>query len=268
MRKSVTRFGLPLLIVLSLGGCGIFGEDKAPKEPGVQELYDKAKEALDDSNYELAIKSYEALQARYPYGSHAQQAELELAYAQYKQGDTTAAVAAAERFIKNHPNHANVDYAYYIKGLANFKSDAGPLSHLASQDVAERDMKPAHDAFETFKELITRFPFSKYAEDAGKRMVFLQNNMAAHEVYTASYYFRRGAWLAAANRAQGVIKDYPRAPACEKALFIMARSYHELGITDLEKDAIEVLKKNFPKSSLITPAELGKTPWWDFWSDL
>lgn len=265
MRESVTRFGLSLFLALVLAGCGIFGEDKT-KEPSVQELYSKAKDSLDDGNYEQAVKDYEALQARYPYGSHAQQAELELAYAQYKQGETANAVAAAERFIKNHPNHPNIDYAYYIKGLANFKSDAGPFSAVANQDVSERDMKPAQEAFDTFKELITRFPFSRYAEDAGKRMIFLQNNMAMHELHTAEYYFRRGAWLAAANRAQMVIKDYPRAPATEGALAIMAQSYHQLGVKDLESDALEVLKKNFPKSAFIGPAEKGGSAWWEFWS--
>jgi outer membrane protein assembly factor BamD len=267
MSKSVTRFLTPILIGSLLSACGIFGsDDEKNKDPGVAKMYQKAKEELEDGNYERAVKDYEALQARYPYGPHAQQAELEMAFAQYKQGEVAEAIKTADLFIKTHPNHINIDYAYYIKGLANFKDDFGFFSSISGQDLSERDIKKARESFDTFKELITRYPLSKYAEDAGKRMVYLQNNMAMHEVHTADYYFRRGAWLAAANRAQIVVKDYPRAPGAEKALIIMARSYHELGIKDLEKDAIDVLKKNFPKSKFLGYTESSEKAWWEFWS--
>ena len=266
MSKSVTRFLLPLALLTVVYGCSSTGDEK-DKDTGVVKMYQKAKESLEEGNYERAVKDYEALQARYPYGPHAQQAELEMAFAQYKQGESAAAIATADLFIKTHPNHVNIDYAYYIKGLANFKDDFGSFSAISGQDLSERDMKAAREAFDTFKELITRYPLSRYAEDSGKRMVYLQNNMASHEVHTADYYFRRGAWLAAANRAQLVVKDYPRAPATEKALILMARSYHELGIKDLEQDAMEVLKKNFPKSKYLNYPENGPTEWWNFWSD-
>ena len=265
MSKSVTRFAVPLLTAALLSACGLFGSEKKDNvDPGVAKMYQDAKEELQSGNFEKAVKNYEALEARYPYGPYAQQAELEMAYAQYKQGEATNAIATADRFIKAHPNHVNIDYAFYVKGLANFKDDFGYFTTLSGQDLSERDQKAAREAFDTFKELITRFPLSRYAEDSGKRMVYLQNNMAAHEVHVADYYFRRGAWLAAANRAQIVVKDFPRAPASEQALYIMARSYDKLGLPQLHDDALTVMQTNFPHSALLADAK-APSPWWEFW---
>lgn len=269
MRKSVTRFAPLLAAALMLAGCSWFGggEKERDKDPGVAKMYQEAKDDLESGNFERAVKDYEALEARYPYGPYAQQAELEMAYAQYKQGESANAVATADRFIKAHPNHVNIDYAYYVKGLANFKDDFGYFSSISGQDLSERDQKAARESFDTFKELITRYPLSRYAEDSGKRMVYLQNNMANHEVHVADYYYRRGAWLAAANRAQVVVKDFPRAPATEKALYLMVRSYEKLGLDDLAHDALGVLQKNFPQSPLISDAQ-APSSWWEFWHGL
>jgi outer membrane protein assembly factor BamD len=268
MAKSITRIAPLLLAAILLTGCGLFGSEKArDRDPGVGKMYQDAKDDLEAGNYERAVKGYEALEARYPYGAYAQQAELEMAYAQYKQGEATNAIATADRFIKAHPNHVNVDYAFYVKGLANFKDDFGYFSSISGQDLAERDMKAARDAFDTFKDLITRFPLSRYAEDSGKRMVYLQNNMASHEVHVADYYLRRGAWLAAANRAQVVVKDFPRAPAAEQALYIMVRAYHELGLQELADDSLKVMQKNFPQSPLLSDAR-EPNRWWEFWHGL
>lgn len=275
MSKSVTRFLAPILApVLAatlLSACSLWpfsGDDaKKDKDPGVAKMYQEAKDELENGNYERAAKQYEQLQARYPYGPFAQQAELELAYAQYKQGESTNAIATCDRFIKAHPNHVNIDYAYYVKGLANFKDDFGYFSAFSGQDLAERDIKAAREAFDTFKELITRYPLSRYAEDSGKRMVYLQNNLAAHEVHVADYYYRRGAWLAAASRAQVAVKDFPRAPATEKGLYLMVRSYQKLGLDDLAGDALATMQKNFPASAFLQDA---RTPsaWWEFWHTL
>jgi len=211
-------------------------------------LYAEAKEALDGGQYDLAIKRYEQLEARFPYGRYSQQGQLEIAYAYYKQNEQASAVAAAERFIKLHPNHPNVDYAYYLKGLAYFNEDLGLLGRIAKQDRTERDPKSARESFDAFKDLAQRFPQSKYAPDAYARMKYLVNALAAHEVHVARWYIRRGAYVAAVNRAQFALKNYPEAPAQEEALLIMIRAYDALGMKDLADDTERILRKNFPDS--------------------
>ena len=223
-------------------------------------LYRDAKEALDGGQYDLAIKRYEILEARFPYGRYSQQGQLEIAYAYYKQNEQASAVAATERFVKLHPNHPNVDYAHYLKGLAYFNEDLGLLGRMARQDRTERDPKSARDSFDAFKELVQRFPDSRYAPDALARMKYLVNALASHEVHVARYYMKRGAYVAAANRAQYALKNYPQAPAQEDALLIMIQAYDVLGMPELRDDAERILRKNFPDSvqlkSLLT--QLGR----------
>ena len=211
-------------------------------------LYAEAKDALDGGQYDLAIKRYETLEARFPYGRYSQQGQLEIAYAYYKQGEQASAVAAAERFVKLHPNHPNVDYAYYLKGLAYFNEDLGLLGRIAKQDQTERDPKSARDSFDAFKDLAQRYPESKYAPDALARMKYLVNALASHEVHVARWYVRRGAYVAAANRAQYALKNYPQSPAQEEALLIMIQSYDRLGMPELRDDTERILRKNFPNS--------------------
>jgi outer membrane protein assembly factor BamD len=211
-------------------------------------LYAEAKDALDGGQYDLAIKRYEQLEARFPYGRYSQQGQLEIAYAYYKQGEQASSVAAAERFVKLHPNHPNVDYAYYLKGLAYFNEDLGLLGRISRQDRTERDPKSARESFDAFKDLVQRFPDSKYAPDALARMKYLVNALASHEVHVARWYVRRGAFVAAANRAQFALKNYPEAPAQEEALLIMIRAYDALGMIDLRDDAERIVRKNFPDS--------------------
>ena len=213
-----------------------------------EKLYAEAKDALEGGQYDLAIKRYEALEARFPYGRYSQQGQLEIAYAYYKQNEQASAVAAAERFMKLHPNHPNVDYAYYLKGLAYFNEDAGILGALARQDRTERDPKSARESFDAFKDLAQRFPDSKYTPDALARMKYLVNALASHEIHVARWYIRRGAFVAAANRAQYALKNYPEAPAQEEALLVMVQSYNSLGMTELRDDAERILTKNFPNS--------------------
>lgn len=213
-----------------------------------EKLYAEAKEALDGGQYDLAIKRYETLEARFPYGRYSQQGQLEVAYAYYKQNEQASAVAAAERFMKLHPNHPNVDYAYYLKGLAYFNEDLGLLGKMSRQDRTERDPKSARESFDAFKDLAQRFPDSKYTPDALARMKYLVNALASHEVHVARYYVKRGAYVAAANRAQYALKNYPEAPAREEALFILIRAYDALGMAELRDDAERILRKNFPDS--------------------
>lgn len=255
-----------LAATLALGGCGLLPE-VIDETAGwsAQKLYAEAKDNLNSGNYERAVKMFETLEARYPFGRYAQQAQLEVAYAYYKDNEPISAIAACDRFIKLHPNHPNVDYAYYLKGLANFNEDLGLLGKLVDQDMSERDPRAARDAFLAFKELVTRFPDSKYADDATARMKYLVNALAYNEVHVARYYLKRKAWVAAANRAKEVLKTYPEAPALEEALAIMVVAYDELGLTELRDDARRVLELNFPDSKYAKGVSVREKAWYRFW---
>ena len=258
--------GTLLVASLTLGGCGILPEVKDETSGwSAQKLYAEAKENLNDGNYERAVKLFETLESRYPFGRYAQQAQLEVAYAYYKDNEPISSIAASDRFIKLHPNHPNVDYAYYLKGLANFNEDAGPLGGLIEQDMSERDPKAAREAFLSFKELVTRFPDSKYAADSIARMNYLVNALASNEVHVAKYYMKRQAWVASANRAKEVLRNYPEAPALEEALAIMVVSYDKLELTGLRDDAMRVMAINFPDSPYAKGVDLEGRPWYSFW---
>jgi outer membrane protein assembly factor BamD len=232
-----------------LAACSFIDKHDPTSGYSAEKLYREAKEALDGGQYDLAIKRYETLESRFPYGRYSQQGQLEIAYAYYKQNEQASAVAAAERFIKLHPNHANVDYAQYLKGLVYFNEDLGLLGKVSRQDRTERDPKSARDSFDAFKELVQRFPESKYTPDALARMKYLVNALASHEVHVARYYMKRGAYIAAANRAQYALKNYPQAPAQEEALLIMIQAYDVLGMPELRNDAERILRRNFPDSA-------------------
>lgn len=256
-----------LLALTSLAACSLLPEQiDETKNWSASKLYTTAKELLQESNYTQAIQHFEKLEARYPYGPYAQQAQLEVAYAYYKDNEPVSAIAACDRFIKLHPNHPNVDYAYYLKGLANFIEDQAMLAGLAGQDMSERDPRSAREAFESFKELVSLFPESKYTPDALARMKYLINALAAHEVHVARYYFQRGAYVAAANRGRYVLEHYQQALALEEGLAIMVESYDKLGLKDLRDDADKVLKRNFPDSPWLQGSGGRKEhAWWKFW---
>ena len=242
MKRSVALFAL------ALAACS-FADTRDPTAGmSAEKLYAEAKQALDGGQYDLAIKRYETLEARFPYGVYSQQGQLEVAYAYYKQNEQASAVAATERFMKLHPNHPNVDYAYYLKGLAYFNEDLGLFGKISRQDRTERDPKSARESFDAFKELVQRFPGSRYAPDALDRMKYLVNALASHEVHVARYYLKRGAYVAAANRAQYALKNYPQAPVQEEALLILIQAYDGLGMPQLRDDARRILMKNFPDS--------------------
>ncbi|MET1085268.1 MAG: outer membrane protein assembly factor BamD [Burkholderiales bacterium] len=266
MFHSVFLGRILLLTLVLVAGCGLLPE-KYDETRGwsAQKLYSEARGELADGNYEKAIKLYETLESRYPYGRYAQQSQLDVAYAYYKDRQTASAVAACDRFIKLHPNHAAVDYAYYLKGLANFNEDLGFMGNLSGQDMSERDPKALLESYDAFRDLSLRYPNSKYTPDAIARMTYLLNSLASHEVAVARYYYKRGAYIAAANRGQNTLTRYPRAPANEEALVIMAMSYDKLGLVDLRDDAERVLVKNFPD----TAYKLGGNPyrkWWQIWN--
>jgi len=232
-----------------LAACSFIDKHDPTAGYSAEKLYREAKEALDGGQYDLAIKRYETLESRFPYGRYSQQGQLEIAYAYYKQSEQASAVAATERFMKLHPNHPNVDYAYYLKGLVYFNEDLGLLGKVSRQDRTERDPKAARESFDAFKELVQRFPESKYTPDALARMKYLVNALASHEVHVARYYMKRGAYVAASNRAQYALRNYPQAPAQEEALLIMIQAYDVLGMAELRNDAERVLRKNFPDSA-------------------
>ncbi|MBY0474273.1 MAG: outer membrane protein assembly factor BamD [Nitrosomonas sp.] len=264
---------LALFLVLGLSACGLLSDRTDDQTDwSVNKFYSEAREKLNDGSYAAAIKLYETLESRYPYGRIAQQAQLEIAYAHYKNDEPASAIAAADRFIKLHPNHANVDYAYYIKGLANFNEGWGMLGFLLKgpfkQDMSERDPKASYESFEVFKELVARFPESKYAADSRQRMAYLLNLLAMGEIHTARYYMKRKAYIAAANRAQNAVKEYPPTPATEEALYIMIRAYEALEMYDLRDDAERVMRINFPNSIFLAELpEVGAKAWWEFWKN-
>jgi outer membrane protein assembly factor BamD len=265
MQKKSLKFAAAVLALL-LSGCSLFPE-KVDETKGwsASKLYSEARDELSSGNYEKAVQYFEKLESRYPFGTYAQQAQMEVAYAYYRQGDQPQAVAAADRFIKLHPNHPNVDYMYYLRGLINFNDRVGFLDFLSKQDPSERDPKAAREAFDSFKQLAERFPDSKYTKDAIARMKYLVDAMAQYEVHVANYYYRRGAYLAAANRAELAVTNYRDAPAIEEALFVMMRSYDALGLTDLRDDAQRVLKQTFPNSVYFSGGPKKSSPWWKIW---
>ena len=267
MRLSlIVRIAL-LCAALASGGCGWLNSAHDDETVGwsAQRLYGEAKDALANKEWQKAVKYLEKLEARYPYGRYAQQAQLEQAYALWKDSDRASALASADRFIKLYPNHPNVDYAYYLKGLVNFNEDIGLISFLTNPDMTDRDPKASRDAFVSFKEVVTRFPDSKYAEDSSARMRYLVNALASHEVHVARYYMKRSAYLAAANRAQFVIEHYPQAPANEEAVFILVKAYDALGMNDLRDAADRVMRTNFPNSAYFKGGVKRNVPWWRIW---
>jgi outer membrane protein assembly factor BamD len=233
---------------MTLWGCS--GNDELPDIPadtGEQQMYQEAQKYLTERNFDLAVRSLQLLESRYPFGKYAEQAQLELIYAHYNAYEHEAAVEAADRFIRLHPQHPNVDYAYYMKGLAAYSSTEDTFSRFLPTDETERDTSHAKEAFAQFAQLVSRYPDSPYAADAKARMVHLRNLLARHEINVANYYFRRGAWLAAANRGRYVVENFQRTPAVADGLAVMAQGYILLGKNDLARDSIEVLAMNYPE---------------------
>jgi len=255
---------LAVLFALAVGGCGLLPDVKDETSGWTAEqLYKSAHEAMQDGNYNRAIKLFETLEARYPYGRYAQQAILEGAYANWRQGEQAAASAACDRFIRTYPNHPNVDYAYYLKGLVYFREDQGLFGYVYELDLSERDPKSMRESFAAFKELTEKLPESRYAEDAQTRMRYLTNALGMYEVHVARYYYARGAYVAAANRAQASLLSYPKTPSNEHALDVMERSYQKLGLTQLAQDAHQILVRTFPQSVYVAGGP--EKPWWKIW---
>jgi outer membrane protein assembly factor BamD len=244
-----------VLFAAGLGGCswfgGVFGDRDETAKWDADKLYSEARLELNNGAWKRARELYQKLESRYPFGRHAQQALMEIAYTYYKEGESAQAIQTCDRFIRQYPNHPNVDYMYYLKGLASFNEDLGFLGQFLGQDISERDAKAAREAFDAFRDLVTRYPDSKYTPDARARMIYLVNSQGQAEVNVARYYFTRKAYLAAIQRAQTVVRDFQQTPATEEALSIIARSYEALQMKDLQADAERVLALNFPQSKYL-----------------
>lgn len=239
-----------LFFAAFLTGCASQGPGDPDDETygmTVDKLYQEAKRLLTSGNYNQAIEYYEKLESRFPYGTYAERARIEMAYAHYKSDEPETAIIAADRFIKLHPNHPNVDYAYYLRGLASFDNSVSFLDRVFDQKPSERDSKSIRRAFKYFSELVQRFPKSRYLADSIKRMKELRENLARYEIHVADYYQRRGAYLAAANRAKYVVENYQGSRSIPDALALMTTSYRKLGMHDLARDAFRVLELNHPQ---------------------
>ena len=263
---------LPLLFsLLIVSGCSLLPEQvDETKDWSAQRFFSEAQAAMADGDYEQAAKYFEKLEARYPFGRYALQAQINVAYAYYKDGNYTSALAAIDRFIKLHPRNPHVDYAYYLKGVINFTRNLTFTSRFIPVDISQRDPGTVLDSFNDFGELLRRFPNSRYAQDARKRMIYLRNNLAAHELHVARYYMKRGAYVAAAERASGVVERYQRTPSMKEALEIMVAAYNKLGLEQLAADAQRVLALNEQQGNFRLPndGEPIEESWgkkaWDF----
>lgn len=245
---ATIRFTALFALLLFVSGCSVFpDEEDMTKSWSASKFYSEASVSMNEGDYETAIKYYEGLEAKFPFGRYAMQSQLDVAYAYYRNGDQEQAIAAADRFIKLHPNHPYVDYAYYIKGIVNFNRNMGFFDRFLPIDSSQRDSSAALDSFNDFSELIRRFPNSKYSADARKRLIYLRNNIASSQVHAARYYMKRGAYLAAANRCVKVVENYQRTPAVKDALEIMIQAYDKLGMEQLSNDAKRVYALNEKK---------------------
>lgn len=263
--RPLAALALSLLVALGLAACGSSPRDESAQW-SPEKLFTEAKAEAAAGNYEAAGKLYERLEGRAAGTVLAEQAQIERAYMLYKTNEKAQALSVVERFIKLHPTSPAMPYAYYLQGLINFNDNLGLLGSLAAQDLSERDQQAARDAYQSFKQVVELYPRSTYAEDARLRMNYIVNSLAAYEVHVARYYFRRGAYVAAANRAQAAVQDFQQSPSAEEALYIMVQSYDRLGLTALRDDAARVLQKNFPDSQFVAAGvSKPKRAWWQLW---
>ena len=264
-------FLMPCLLALFISGCAIFGDPTELDETKgwqADRIYAEGEQKMLDKDYDKALGYFQKLDSRFPNTKYATQAQLEIAYAHYKKQDPISAVIAADRFIKLHPNHPNVDYAYYLKGLASF-NERGVIEKYTAQEISDRDPKTLKLSFAAFKELVERYPKSRYFKDASQRMLYLVNALSQHELHVARYYMKRQAYLAALNRAKYVVEYYPNSTAVEEALVISISAYDYMDLTDLKDDTVRILKTNYPQNPMVNgKVSEDEKVWWKFWESL
>ena len=253
--STVRLLVLASFVVLS--SCSFFNRDKGDSEFGEglveSELYEQALKSMESNQARTAVEYLQALESQFPFGVYAEQSQLELIYAHYRSFDHDAAIAAAERFIRLHPEHPNVDYAYYMRGLITFTRETSFIGQFLPLDITTRDPGSARESFAHFSELLVRYPNSTYGPDARKRLVYLRNMLARHEINVANYYFKRSAYLAATNRGKFVVENFQGSPAVADGLAIMAQGYTLLGYAELADDATRVLAINYPNHPALNP---------------
>lgn len=270
-KLSVVPGALPLVAAVCalsffIAGCSSTPAADRTASWSPNKIYAEAKDEASSGAYDKAIPLYEKLEGRAAGTPLAQQAQLDKAYAQYKGGEQAQALATLDRFTKLHPASPAMDYALYLKGLVNFNDNLGLFGFISRQDLSERDQKAAKESFESFKELVARFPESRYAADARLRMGYIVNSLAQSEVHVARYYYSRGAYIAAINRAQSAIADYRDVPALEEATFILYRSYDALGMAELRDDTRRIMEKTYPNSQYLRQGfKSADKPWFKFW---
>ncbi|MFL6551376.1 MAG: outer membrane protein assembly factor BamD [Povalibacter sp.] len=256
--------GLTTAALLTTAGCG--GHSRSKELLGsADKLYEAAKRAMDNSNFGDATKYYEALEARFPFSNPAKQGQLDLMYAYYRNGEAESAIDQAETFIRENPAHPRVDYAYYIKGLAQFERNPNFLEKWFNADLSMRPPIDARKSFQSFETLVEKYPNSQYTADARQRMIFLRNRLAAYEVYVAEYYLKRGAYVGAINRSKFAVENYDGAPQIREALQIMERSYEHLGMTELAASTQKVLADNYASVNPDRSGAEDRKSWWKFW---
>ena len=266
---AMPRFSRPVFAVVLtaafLAGCSSTKDDPTANWTP-ERIYTEARDEAEAGGYDKAVPLFEKLEGRAAGTPLAQQAQIEKAYAQYKGGEREQALATLDRFIRLHPSSPALDYALYLKGLVNFNDNLGMFGWLTRQDLSERDQKAAKDSFESFRELVTRFPDSKYSDDARQRMQYIVNSLAQYEVHVAKYYYSRGAYVAAIARSQTAIKEYQGVPAIHDAMVILVKSYDALGMTQLRDDAQRVLQTTYGKDSELTlSSDKKNSSWWKLW---
>ncbi|MES2980349.1 MAG: outer membrane protein assembly factor BamD [Pseudomonadota bacterium] len=263
---AAQRAGVLFALAALMAGCASTKVVDPTANWSPNKIYAEAKDEASSGGYEKAIPLYEKLEGRAAGTPLAQQAQVDKAYAQYKNGDQAQAIATLDRFMKLHPSSPAIDYALYLKGLVNFNDNLGLFGAISRQDLSERDQKAAKESFESFKELVARFPESRYTPDARLRMTYIVNSLAKSEVNVARYYYSRGAYVAAINRSQAALAEYRDVPVLEEALYILYKSYDALGMAQLRDDARRVMEKTYPQSDYVANGFKAESKaWYKFW---
>jgi outer membrane protein assembly factor BamD len=252
-----------ITVLLALSGCKS-NRERTLQRQGPEKLYQTAKQQLRSYDFNSAIKTYEALTARFPFTNEARQSRLDLIYAYYRAGESESAIDAAETFVRENPTHPRVDYAWYVRGLVDFERTPNILERMFRVDLTERPPTTARKSFTAFKTVVEQYPSSEYAHDARKRMIFLRNRLADYEVHVAEYYLRRGAFVAAAQRAKGAVEQYDGAPGIREALAILIESYDRMGLKELAEQSRTVYTANYQDDVHAAQAQVHKS-WWQFW---
>ena len=254
MKLSIFQLPVVAILLLLLSGCSLFDGEEEDEFAGLsteEQFYQRALGQLNGQNFRGSITTYQALESRFPFGRFAAQAQIEIVYAYYRNQDMEAARAAADRFIRLHPDNENVDYAYYMKGLASFEDGSGLFARFLPVDHTKRDPGRAQESFSDFAQLLALYPDSPYAADARSRMVYLRNNLAAYEIHVANYYLERLAYIAALRRGQYVVENFQGTPAVADGVAIMVEAYLRMGLSDLADTSLALLKENYPDHASI-----------------